>query len=697
MLPTKSFRHIHLLKKQIFKTPHIDILLDNLSAKHTCGLFLPGHADCLAGWGYKPTSLGARSAASAKNLTYIALEDGFFRSVGSPSRKPPPHSFIWDDVGIYYRTGSPSRLSKLLEKTITDAQKERAKSLITFIQKHRLTKYNCGLDKVSGEFPANAKTILIVDQVKNDASIPLGQASAHSFQKMLLHAFEDYPDHRLILKAHPDKAKYKGKYNGYLDPGYIPQQIRNSERFHVLNGNYSSWAMFEKAEKVFTVTSALGFEALMAGKEVHCFGTPFYSGYGLTVDHNVSKSSQSQRKIDLETLVYKSLVEYPVYIDPYEKNLCEPERGFEILADLKAKVSEFTQRQFVACGISKWKRSVFEKFLPETEKPIFYEKKPEHALKKARQMKLPLFGWTGKIPLEVEKACAESGIPLIKVEDGFIRSKGLGVNLHPPGSLVFDDCGIYFDPSKPSRLEKMIAEQDCDNAQRDRAQKLRQFICETKVTKYNIADENDLDLSHIDHSKPKHLVLGQYDKDKSVLLGGGEIQTSLGLLEKVRALYSKDIIIYKPHPDVVSGYRDGNSVNKEIKGLADCVVRNTNLHTLFDQVDHIHVLTSLAGFEALMRGKKVHVYGMPFYAGWGLTIDMMDNPARNVTKKIEDVIYAAYIRYPRYLDPVSGLLCSPETAIRRLQEGYGFKRVKTLYTPYTELRRFFKQKFSGIS
>ena len=44
----------------------------------------------------------------------------------------------------------------------------------------------------------------------------------------------------------------------------------------------------------------------------------------------------------------------------------------------------------------------------------------------------------------------------LRVEDGFLRSRGLGADLIPPLSLVLDDMGIYYDPNSPSRLETLI-------------------------------------------------------------------------------------------------------------------------------------------------------------------------------------------------------------------------------------------------
>jgi capsular polysaccharide export protein len=87
-------------------------------------------------------------------------------------------------------------------------------------------------------------------------------------------------------------------------------------------------------------------------------------------------------------------------------------------------------------------------------------------------------------------------------------------------------------------------------------------------------------------------------------------------------------------------------------------------------VDEVHVNTSLAGFEALLREKPVSTYGVPFYAGWGLTTDLAPIPARRTAKRsIDELVAAALLLYPRYLDPVTGLPCPAETVVARLCDG----------------------------
>ena len=45
---------------------------------------------------------------------------------------------------------------------------------------------------------------------------------------------------------------------------------------------------------------------------------------------------------------------------------------------------------------------------------------------------------------------------LARMEDGFIRSVGLGSDFNWPYFLAVDRKGIYYDPSRPSELEDIL-------------------------------------------------------------------------------------------------------------------------------------------------------------------------------------------------------------------------------------------------
>ncbi len=160
---------------------------------------------------------------------------------------------------------------------------------------------------------------------------------------------------------------------------------------------------------------------------------------------------------------------------------------------------------------------------------------------------------------------------------------------------------------------------------------------------------------------------GQVEDDLSVRLGGGEIRSNLGLLARVRAASPDAFILYKPHPDVEAGHRRGFVPPLLATKFADGVIRGGSIARFLGEIDELHTLTSLAGFEALLRGCKVVVYGRPFYAGWGLTNDRVAH-GRGRRLTLEELVAGALILYPRYLDPLTRLPCTPEIVVDRLAQ-----------------------------
>jgi capsular polysaccharide export protein len=129
-------------------------------------------------------------------------------------------------------------------------------------------------------------------------------------------------------------------------------------------------------------------------------------------------------------------------------------------------------------------------------------------------------------------------------------------------------------------------------------------------------------------------------------------------------------IIYRPHPDVEAGHRKGYVPAEDALALADAIDPGNAISDLIVMVNEVHVLTSLAGFEALLHGKTVVTHGVPFYAGWGLTTDLGPVPFRRGRRRsIDQLVAAVLIDYPRYIDPVTGMPCNAEIVIARIGAG----------------------------
>jgi capsular polysaccharide export protein len=251
------------------------------------------------------------------------------------------------------------------------------------------------------------------------------------------------------------------------------------------------------------------------------------------------------------------------------------------------------------------------------------------------------------------------------VEDGFLRSVGLGADLARPLSWVIDSRGIYYDASRPSDLEHLLQVKTFDDATLQRARDLREKLVSTGLTKYNVGTLKWQRPEHATHLDVV-LVPGQVESDASLRYGAPGISTNLELLKAARIAHPEAWLIYKPHPDVVAGLRDMGENEDHAYRWCNEVVRDVSMGALLESVDIVHVLTSLSGFEALLRGKVVVCHGMPFYAGWGLTKDVLSCHRRKNKLTMDQLVAGVLLEYPTYVSRANGSVCQVEQAFDEL-------------------------------
>jgi len=322
-------------------------------------------------------------------------------------------------------------------------------------------------------------------------------------------------------------------------------------------------------------------------------------------------------------------------------------------------------------------------FLGSTVSPTFISEKRLPQLTAKDQLVV----WASRLTPLLLARCKDSGARLWRMEDGFVRSVGLGADLVRPMSLIIDSQGVYYDATGPSDLETLLATHPFPTALLERAQKIRQRLVELGVSKYNVGGRKCLSLPQ---DRRLILVPGQVESDASIASGSPAIKTNNELLARVRSRHPDAFIIYKPHPDVVSGGRIGD-LPAHSAHLYDLLVTDIGMPELLQQVQEVHSLCSLTGFEALLRGLRVHTYGLPFYAGWGLTEDLLSCERRTRRLDLDQLVAATLILYPTYVEPDSGLICDVETVIELIaqrRDPVGGPSLKTkLYRGY---RRIFE-------
>ena len=272
--------------------------------------------------------------------------------------------------------------------------------------------------------------------------------------------------------------------------------------------------------------------------------------------------------------------------------------------------------------------------------------------------------WRAKAAPQVVSEVERTKRPLVEVEDGFLRSRGLGADCIPPLSITVDRLGAHFDPGAPSELECLLQGDEFEPQLVARAGELRRLIVAAGLGKY---EQGGGAVARPAGERRHILVPGQVEDDRAVHLGGCGLASNLDLLKRVRDRAPDAFILYKPHPDVLAGHRRGAIADRLCLQYADLIVGELPIGSLIAMVDEVHVNTSLAGFEALMRDTAVTTYGVPFYAGWGLTCDLGPVPSRRTARRtVDELVAATLLLYPRYLDPITGLPCPAEVVVARL-------------------------------
>lgn len=616
-----------------------------LGQQPTLALWSGGHgADTTwLGWGGKPSAQRAARYGFRTGGGVLRLEDGFLRSLGTGDRFPPL-ALVVDEQGIYYDSTCPSALESLLsssEDLLADIADDvaRAKSLVL---DQRLSKYNHAPLLDGGVLRADdVQRILVIDQTAGDMSVLLGGASADTFATMLAAARAENPHATFYVKTHPEVTS--GRKGGYLT------QLQDDERTVVLRQAINPLSLIERMDRVYVVTSTMGFEALLAGKPVSVFGLPWYAGWGATDDRQSCPRRRRVRSVD--ELFAAAYFHYTRYLNPVTHARGTIFDVIDWLVRQRAMAARY-QGRMVAVGFRRWKAanvkpllSLFPervKFVPDADAAGMLALTPDDCL----------IYWGRDVPAALEALAQRSGARLLRMEDGFVRSVGLGSDLIRPLSLVLDGRGIYFDPARPSDLEHILGTSDFTQEELSRARYVREFIVEHGITKYNL--EPRAKAAWPAAGKTVVLVPGQVEDDASIRYGCTEVKTNLGLLQAARQTHPEAFIVYKPHPDVMSGNRAGSVAMEQARQWADHVETRLSVVSCIEACDVVHTMTSLTGFDALLRGKRVVVYGQPFYAGWGLTEDLVQTGVAFARRQrrltLDELVAGTLLRYPLYWD-----------------------------------------------
>ena len=584
-------------------------------------------------WGMKKSGNKIRNKKTKLyNFVIVYLEDGFIHSFGTKKTKIPL-SICTDKHGIYYDYKSKSELFDYIKQELSKKELLRSKNLISLWKDYGISKYNYS----NFLEPPNEPFVLLIDQTYGDLSIMYGGADIDSFRRMYDFAVNKWPNLTILIKLHPDVISKKKR-------GYLREYLHSKKNIKVISEHGQINKLIESCTALCVVTSQVGFEGLIYGKEVHVFGNPFYSGWGLTIDHSLS-IDRKKNNASLEQLVFSSLVKYQTYLDPRNKKICEIEKIIFYLFKVR-KNNNFFPNNLYCLNLTPWKARQIKNFTKEIKDIRLYP------FRKYNSGMKNVLVWGKEYNSNEQIAKTDH---FIRVEDGFIRSVGLGGDLFSPVSLLFDKKGIHYDFSKPSDLEELLQNRFVNNEELKRAKNLIREIKIKKISKYNLKFERNLTLYKKFHKNKTILVLGQVETDNSIVYGvpnNSIKKTNYSLVCQVRKDFPNDYIIYKPHPDLEKGLRSRGLEENFIKNIADSIAYKIAIEELFEISDRVAVFTSLGGFEALLREIPVTCYGLPFYAGWGLTEDKFLNKCiaerRTRNLSLEALVFIALIKYPHY-------------------------------------------------
>lgn len=280
--------------------------------------------------------------------------------------------------------------------------------------------------------------------------------------------------------------------------------------------------------------------------------------------------------------------------------------------------------------------------------------------------------WGGRIGSKITRAIATARfLPHWRLEDGFLRSVGLGKSGSLPLSIVADDLGLSTDASVASRLERLIAEADDGDAAV--GADVRDALVLHGLSKYN----------HLPHDEPtfertgkrRLLLVDQVRGDVSVPRSLGSEKSFELMLDE--ALASGAQCIVRTHPDVIAGYRRGYLTEMAAGRVGvELSAEPVSAAAILKAVDEVWTVASQFGFDALLRGVPVRCYAAPFYSGWGLTEDKMSDRARQiisrrrmVTRSVNHLAAAAFVHYPIYRNPETWQVTDVFQTIDAIVEG----------------------------
>nr|WP_237416954.1 hypothetical protein [Halobacillus halophilus] len=524
------------------------------------------------------------------------------------------------------------------------------------------------------------KTVLVLGN--NEASPRYTGSFTETTNKDLIwYARINEPDAQLIFKPHPEDIQSGAATFTYRDMEHAAVLLKEPTQL-------KDWLSI--VDEVYTIDSNGGLEAALYGKQVTVLGSPYYAGWGFTKD--IALLDRKRTHTPIEVFAAAGLM-HTTYYDPFSSQLIQPEEAVEMMKQVN-RVEE--NRNYCKDPVTTHSTVDGGPLDPKKDPAPYLEIDGENnsriGVLSQGMLDIPhlesfvngeiiekpkdnaenlsfIAGWGMKPSAKkAQDFSAKYHVPYLGMEDGFLRSVGLGVDGSPSLSVCVDDVGIYYDATRPSRLENILNARDWESPKLlDQADQAIQLIRKHYLSKYNHAPMVEPDMFKPTGRK-RVLIVDQTLGDMSIELGLGSKELFKEMYEKAVQDNPHHDVYVKTHPDVITGKKQANIEQHDVQEDTVFIYDNCNPLSLLEKVDKVYVVTSQLGFEALLMNKEVHCFGMPFYAGWGLTHDRQYIERRTRRRTFTELFAAAYMLYPRYLNPYTNQRGSIFDVIQYLSE-----------------------------
>lgn len=278
-----------------------------------------------------------------------------------------------------------------------------------------------------------------------------------------------------------------------------------------------------------------------------------------------------------------------------------------------------------------------------------------------------IYVWGYTDPKWLARFAKSHDIPLIRVEDGFLRSAELGAAHTTPYSLIFDSKGLYYNASEPSDLSDILMQHPFATDERlmQDAKSALKLLVDNELSKYNFPNMQTTPKTLRVKMARRVLVIGQVDNDAAIRMGNPQGWRMRDIIRLARLENPAAEIIYRPHPEVYRGFQKTRFKAEHVGGIVEVVSPDSPLMDILGTVDQVYTISSLSGLEALIRGVKVTTLGTPFYSGWGATDDRATEYKGRTLSPLE-IFAGAYLLYPRYLAGGDDVISSVRSTVFRI-------------------------------